>query len=145
MRAKEISARVVKELRKKRFDTVVCNFANGDMVGHTGNLKACIQSMQTLDKSVQKIAEETLRQNGFLIVTADLGNCESMGTKKRPQKNHTTNPVPCWIVSNQTSRIRRNGGIASVAPTFLELMGIQKPLEMKAKRLVVHAKNPKEQ
>ena len=138
MRANEIAEKTVKALKKGKTDAVVCNFANGDMVGHTGNLKACIQSIQALDSCVAKIAKEVLRKNGFVVVTADHGNCESMGTKKEPQKNHTTNPVACWIVSRKRIRIQKKGGLSNIAPTFLELLGIQKPVEMSAKSLLLH-------
>ncbi len=138
MRAKEIAAKAINALKKRRFEAVICNFANGDMVGHTGNLKACIRSIQVLDSCVAKIVKEALRQNGFVIITADHGNCESMGTEKKPQKNHTTNPVPCWLVCREKKWFKKNGGLSNIAPTFLELTGIQKPAEMTAKSLLLH-------
>lgn len=137
MRANEITKKVVKVLEQKKFGAIVCNFANGDMIGHTGNLKACVQSIETLDACVKRIVAATLKQNGFVIVTADHGNCEAVGSRKELHKNHTTNPVPCWIVCNPRVRILLRGTLANVAPTFLELFGIPKPVEMTANSLLL--------
>jgi len=134
MRANEIAEKTVKALKKGKTNVVVCNFANGDMVGHTGKLKAAVQAVETVDRCLKKIVEAALQQNGFVLVTADHGNCESVGNG---HKSHTMNPVPCWLVCRQKKSLKKNGGLSNVAPTFLELMGIQKPVEMTAKSLLL--------
>lgn len=133
MRANEIAEKTVKALKKGKTDVVICNFANGDMVGHTGKLKATVQAIETVDRCLKKIVEAALRKNGFVVVTADHGNCEAVGSG---HKSHTMNPVPCWLVCKQKKRLQKNGGLSSIAPTFLELMKIQKPVEMTAKSLL---------
>lgn len=141
MNAREITNRVISEIKKDFYDFYVVNYANGDLVGHTGNLKAAIKAVETLDDCIGKILNETLRQGGTLIITADHGNVEEMINLETEEmdKEHSTNPVPLWIARPAGKKAapkgieapQQAGGIlADVAPTVLEIMGIKTPKEM---------------
>ncbi len=141
MSAAEITNRAVAEIKKGKYDLLVINYANGDMVGHTGNLEASIEAVEVLDKNIGIIKDAVLEARGTMLITADHGNVEeliNLATGK-VDKEHSTNPVPFWLVSadiKKTARIEgvsstEPGGIlADVAPTILELMGIPQPPEM---------------
>lgn len=141
MSAYEITERLVKELKSEKYDFLVANFANGDMVGHTGNLKASVKAVEVLDECIGQIRNEVLKVNGILIITADHGNAEEMINLATNEidKEHSTNPVPFWIVSEKYKFsseqagpiLNEPGGIlADVAPTILELLEIAQPAEM---------------
>jgi 2,3-bisphosphoglycerate-independent phosphoglycerate mutase len=130
---------------KESFSFFLINYANGDMVGHTGNFPASVKSIQVLDECIKKLYEECLKQDICLIITADHGNVEELVDLKSGgiDKEHSTNPVPFILVGQAfKSKEEKDGGIASlaslipvgvlsdVAPTMLELMGIEKPAEM---------------
>ena len=154
MSAYEITKRVVLEIEEKKYDFIVINFANADMVSHTGELKAGTKAVEVLDECIGKIKEAVLKQNGTLIVTADHGNAEEMINLStgKVDKEHSTNPVPFWIISSETQKKDKSektiqttpGGIlADVAPTILELMDIKKPTEMTGISLIgVISDNP---
>jgi 2,3-bisphosphoglycerate-independent phosphoglycerate mutase len=112
----------------------VVNFANGDMVGHTGVLKAAVEAVQHVDICVGKILDAINRQGGFAIVLADHGNCEQMidPATGGPHTAHTTYPVELIVVDDRVKgrKLREGGRLADVAPTALELMGLPKPAEM---------------
>ena len=126
------------------FAFVVLNFANCDMVGHTGILRAAIQATEAVDHELGRVLEATAAAGGVALVTADHGNAEQMfvpGTNQ-PMTAHTTNPVPCVLVSPDESPYRnvtlRDGGrLADVAPTLLELMGVDQPASMTGRSLIV--------
>jgi 2,3-bisphosphoglycerate-independent phosphoglycerate mutase len=117
-----------------KFDFVLVNFANPDMVGHTGNLEAAIAAVEATDRGVGAIARATLAQGGAVIVTADHGNCELMKDPAtgKPHTAHTTNPVPCLLVSERfrDATLLKGGRICDVAPTLLEMLGITPPAAM---------------
>lgn len=134
MEAEPITRRVVTAITRRRYDFIAANFANADMVGHTGNLKAGIAAVRCIDACVKKIADAILACHGSLIVTADHGNIEGQLEKKTGEVNteHSNNPVPFILVSEQPTRhsLRNTGALADVAPTILALAGIPKPRVM---------------
>ncbi|MFA6409953.1 MAG: 2,3-bisphosphoglycerate-independent phosphoglycerate mutase [Candidatus Buchananbacteria bacterium] len=132
----QITARVIKELENYQF--MVINFANPDMIGHTGNLKACIKAVQHVDKCLEKVKTEVLKRKGTLVVTADHGNAEKMLDLETGEvyTEHTSNPVPFILVEPKKSKRQlKKGKLGDVAPTILKLMKINKPKEMKGKTL----------
>jgi len=141
MSAYEITERLIKELKGEIYEFIAVNFANGDMVGHTGNLKATIKAIEVLDECIGKIEKEVLKAGGALLITADHGNAEEMINlaTKEIDKEHSTNPVPFWILGEnyrlasgqETPASNEPGGIlADVAPTILELLEIPQPSDM---------------
>src|SRR4029077_10279190 len=120
-----------------KYDLIVLNFANPDMVGHTGSLPAAIKAVETVDTGLGKIADAVLRQHGALLVTADHGNCELMRDPVTggPHTAHTTNPVPVVLVSDEKGSLAE-GPPAATAPTLLELMDLPQPSEMTGRSLL---------
>ncbi len=125
----------------KDYDFILVNLANGDMVGHTGNLKASKEAVEVLDESVEKLVTAMLKENGTILITADHGNVEEMINLETDKidKEHSTNPVPLWIISptNQfaqapgpLAQLVPTGILADIAPTILDYYGIKKPAEM---------------
>ena len=135
MAAKEITDALLKRLAK--FDVIILNFANGDMVGHTGNEKATIKAMKCLDNQLKKIVPAVLKLNGAVLITADHGNAEQMWDEKHsaPLTSHTANLVRFVMVSNEKYTIR-NGGLSDITPTILKLLNIKKPSDMTGKTLI---------
>ncbi|MEC9094542.1 MAG: 2,3-bisphosphoglycerate-independent phosphoglycerate mutase, partial [Planctomycetota bacterium] len=140
MSAIGIADAVVKELGEENYDLVIVNFANGDMVGHTGNLKAAVSAVETVDACVGRVVEKTLALGGSLIVTADHGNCEQMVDPESggPHTAHTTYQVPLIVVDPEfkNGTLKTNGRLADIAPTALALLGIPQPPEMSGQGLI---------
>lgn len=136
MSAPEVTATVVSKL--KDYDLVILNFANPDMVGHTGVVEAAIKAVETIDAGVKAIVEETLRLGGKLLLTADHGNCEFMrNADGSPNTAHTTNLVHAIYVADDAASYRvRDGILADMAPTLLEMLGLAQPVEMTGKSLL---------
>ena len=132
MSAKEVTEKVVKAINDDKYDTIILNYANPDMVGHTGSLPAAIKAVETIDECVEKVVETVLAHHGKILITADHGNCEQMIDYKtgEPHTAHTTNPVPLILVSEDESLKIKSGKLADLAPTMLDLLGIEKPKEM---------------
>ena len=130
MSAGQVTETVVSKL--KDYDLVILNFANPDMVGHTGVVEAAIKAVEVIDADVQAVAEETLRLGGKLLITADHGNCEYMRNPDgSPNTAHTTNLVHLFYVADDASDYQvRDGVLADVAPTLLEMLGLPQPTEM---------------
>ncbi|MBI5017814.1 MAG: 2,3-bisphosphoglycerate-independent phosphoglycerate mutase [Deltaproteobacteria bacterium] len=141
MSAMGVADRLVAEIGGGRFDAIVVNFANLDMVGHTGILEATVRAVETVDGCVGRVVD-ALRARGYAaIVTADHGNAEEMwdpGTGQ-PHTAHTTNRVPCLLVDDRRrgARLRGDGILADVAPTLLELLGLTQPAEMSGRTLLL--------
>jgi 2,3-bisphosphoglycerate-independent phosphoglycerate mutase len=137
MSAPELTARAIEAIRSGEQDLIVLNFANPDMVGHTGSLPAAIEAVETIDEALGQIAAAIEEAGGSLLVTADHGNCELMRdpVTGSPHTAHTTNPVPVILVSRGSTRLR-DGRLADVAPTLLEFMGVAKPTEMTGQSLI---------
>ncbi len=139
MSAPAISEALTKAIQSNQYDFILVNFANGDMVGHTGNWQAALTAMETLDRVVGKLVEDLAEKDAVLLLTADHGNIEQMldeGTGE-PHTAHTCNPVPFIMVSNRSSlRLRNQGRLADIAPTILEIMALEQPQEMTGLSLI---------
>ena len=140
MSAFEVSDKLVEAIESKHYDVVIINFANPDMVGHTGVEKAAIQAIEAVDICVGRAVEAVKQVNGQLFVCADHGNAEQMieDDTTEPFTAHTTNPVPFILVNaDPTYTLRTGGTLADIAPTLLELMGMEQPKEMTGKSLLI--------
>ena len=140
MSAYEVTDKVVDAINSKKYDSIILNYANPDMVGHTGNLEAAIKAIETIDKCVQRVVEAVNAQNGMLLITADHGNAEQLIDYETgaPWTAHTTNPVPFILVNADPSyKLREGGCLADIVPTLIELMGMEQPQEMTGKSLLV--------
>jgi 2,3-bisphosphoglycerate-independent phosphoglycerate mutase len=138
MSAPELTEKVVTAIDAKKYDLIVVNYANPDMVGHTGSLSAAIKAVETVDAGLGRIATAVEKQGGALLVTADHGNCELMRDPATggPHTAHTTNPVPILLMGGGATALQ-DGRLADVAPTLLALMGLRQPREMTGHSLIV--------
>jgi 2,3-bisphosphoglycerate-independent phosphoglycerate mutase len=141
MSAPELTDRAVEAIDSGKYDMIVLNYANPDMVGHTGDLAAAIKAVETVDNGLGRIADALRRHGGALIVTADHGNCELMKDPETggPHTSHTTNPVPVVVVPGAAmtgSGGIHDGSLADLAPTILDLMGIPLPREMTGRSII---------
>ena len=149
MSASEITEKLIEAVNSKKYDFIIANYANADMVGHTGNFQATVSTIEVLDGEVGKIVAEVLKINSALIITADHGNADEMIDLLTgiPSPEHTTNPVPFYLIGNdfkreksqeklEVEKIEVNGILADVAPTILELMELSQPPEMTGKSLL---------
>lgn len=129
MRAKEITDEVVNAVESGKYDFVLVNLSNPDMIGHTGNLDSAIKAVELCDQCAYRIAMATLKMGGDCIITADHGNCEEMIDEKgNVLTQHTTNPVPLWLVSEKHKNEHlMSGKLCNVAPTVLKLLGLNIP------------------
>jgi 2,3-bisphosphoglycerate-independent phosphoglycerate mutase len=134
----QITETVIKNLDK--YDFIVLNYANPDMVGHTGNLQATIKACEAVDDGLSKIYEQVKKRNGLLIITADHGNAEQKVNPStgEPDTEHSNNPVPLFLVgeSFKDMKLRSGGVLSDVAPTILKIMGLKSSEEMTGKSLI---------
>ena len=135
MSAPGITEQLVADILAARHDVVICNFANADMVGHTGRIEAAVEAVSTLDRCLHRIVDTVEKAGGALVITADHGNAEQMWDAERqePHTAHTTNPVPVLVVQRDLrgrGRRLRDGSLRDVAPTMLGMLGIAPPDEM---------------
>ncbi len=132
MSAPELTDKAVAAIASGKYDLIVLNYANPDMVGHNGSLTAAIKAVETVDASLGRIAQAIEKSGGALLVTADHGNCEMMRDPQTggPHTAHTTNPVPLLLVGARNRALNAEGRLADIAPTLLELMELPKPKEM---------------
>jgi 2,3-bisphosphoglycerate-independent phosphoglycerate mutase len=132
MSAPELTAKAVAAIRSGKYDLIVLNYANPDMVGHTGSLGAAIKAVETVDTGLGQISDAVEKAGGALLVTADHGNCELMRDPATggPHTAHTTNPVPLLLTGARNRSLVAQGRLADIAPTLLELMDLPKPPEM---------------
>ena len=136
MSAYEITDSLVKEINLETHDFICLNFANGDMVGHTGSMKAAIKACEAVDKCVETVINSANKNNYTTILIADHGNCETMiNPDGTPNTAHTTNPVPVILIDKDLKNIK-SGILGDIAPTILKLMGIKKPKEMTQESLI---------
>ena len=136
MSAYDIRDAIVPELEKETADFVCLNFANPDMVGHTGDMNAAIKACEVVDECVQSVVETAKKHNYSVIVIADHGNCDTMiNPDGSPNTAHTTNPVPVILVDPEIDHIK-NGVLGDIAPTILDLLNIKKPEKMTCNSLV---------
>lgn len=138
MSAYEVTRKLISEIDTAKYDFIVVNLVNGDMVGHTGVIKACHKAVRTVDECLDLIVEHGLKKDYALLVFADHGNIEDQTPKWRT--SHTTNPVPFILVSNderlRRAKLKKGAGLSDIAPTVLHLMGIEKPEEMTGKSIL---------
>jgi 2,3-bisphosphoglycerate-independent phosphoglycerate mutase len=139
MSCPEVTARLVEAIVARRYDAIVCNIANPDMVGHTGNLQAAIQAAEAVDVAIGAVADAVRHVGGALVITADHGNLEQMRDPATGQAHtaHTVGPVPLVYVGARKVALRNGGALRDVAPTLLDLMALPKPAEMSGDSLLV--------
>jgi 2,3-bisphosphoglycerate-independent phosphoglycerate mutase len=137
MSADQVSDHVVAAI-EKGYDLIVVNYANPDMVGHTGSLPAAIKACEAVDRGLTRALAALQARGGAMIVTADHGNCEVMvdPVTGEPHTAHTVNPVPVILVGGPAGATLRSGRLADLAPTLLQLMGLPQPPEMTGKTLI---------
>ena len=138
MSAYEVTEKVVEAINSKKYNCIILNYANPDMVGHTGSLPAATKAIETIDECVGKVLEAILAQKANLLITADHGNAEQMIDYKtgEPHTAHTTNLVPLVLISEKENLKLKEGKLADLAPTMLELMEVEKPEEMTGESLI---------
>ena len=139
MSAKKVEIKLISSIKNKTYDLIVINFANPDMVGHTGDLKAAIKAVETVDSAIGNIKDTIIKYDGLMLLTADHGNCEIMfdETMNLPHTSHTCNKVPLILISKNGDYKLRDGKLADIAPTILELISIITPENMSGKSLLV--------
>ena len=137
MSAYEVTEKCVERIESGAYDVIILNFANCDMVGHTGNYDAAVKAVETVDECVGKVVDATLKMGGIAMITADHGNAEQMlqSDGVSPMTAHTTNPVP-FILCGAGNELRE-GRLADIAPTILDVMGLEKPEEMDGQSLIL--------
>lgn len=138
MSAYELTDKVIEQIASANYDLIILNFANADMVGHSGIMKATTQAIEALDSCVPKVLNALLANCGQAIVTADHGNADAMlDDNDNVLTAHSLNPVPFLVVANRQVELRNNGILADVAPTILDLMGLPKPEEMTGRSIIL--------
>ena len=137
MSAYEVTENVVNAIKSQKYDAIILNYANPDMVGHTGNLDAAVKAIEAIDECVGKVVKAINEVNGVLLITADHGNAEQMIDYKtgEPHTSHTTNPVPLVLIGMEDVKLKE-GKLADLAPTMLDIMGLEKPEEMTGESLI---------
>ena len=139
MSAYEVTDEVIRRIRSGKYDVIILNFANMDMVGHTGDFKAAVEAVEAVDTCLGKIQAALKEIGGVAIITADHGNAEQMENPLtgEPHTAHTSNPVKCIYAGNDEVKALKNGKLCDLAPTLLEILKIQKPEEMTGESLII--------
>ena len=134
----EVTEKVVEAINSGKYDAIILNYANSDMVGHTGSMEAAIKALEAVDDGVGKVVEAMKKNGGVLLVTADHGNSEQMidYVTGEPHTAHTTNPVPLILYGMENTKLKP-GKLADLAPTMLDIMGLEKPEEMTGESLLI--------
>ena len=136
MSAPEVTSTIVEELQEGKTDFVCLNFANPDMVGHTGDYKSIIKAVETVDECTRKVVEEGLRNDYAFLIIADHGNADfAINSNDTPNTAHSTNPVPCFAINTGFDKIE-DGKLGDIAPTILKIMGVETPEEMTGNILI---------
>lgn len=138
MSAHQLTDDLLDAIDSGNYDAIICNYANGDMVGHTGNFDAAVSAVETIDQCLARIVQAVHRSGGELLITADHGNAEQMldPVNDQPFTAHTTNPVPLIYVGHRHIRLLDQGALCDISPTMLDLMRLDKPAEMSGRSLV---------
>ena len=136
----ELTEKLTTAIRSGEFDVFICNIANPDMVGHTGNMEACIKAVEAVDAALGEIVRTMEEVGGEMLVTADHGNIEMLIDPEtgKPLTSHTTLPVPLIYVGKENCQLREGGILADIAPTLLDMMGLDKPEEMTGESLCIY-------
>jgi 2,3-bisphosphoglycerate-independent phosphoglycerate mutase len=144
MSAPEVADAVVEAIEDEHYGFIVVNFANGDMVGHTGYMDAAVHAVEAVDRQVGRVLDAAVAHGFSVVLTADHGNCDLMVDPEtdEPHTQHTTNPVPLLVVDAQRWLLAPTGNLADVAPTILQLMGLPIPSEMTGRSLLLEALQP---
>lgn len=142
MSAQAVTDQLCKAIRSGDYAFIVCNFANGDMVGHTGNLSAAIKAVETLDSCLRQVAEATEDSGGQMLITADHGNCEQMSDPStgQPHTAHTSEEVPLIYMGSKEVAFKDGGVLSDIAPTVLALMDLPQPKDMLGRSLISNLK-----
>ena len=137
MSAFEVTDKLVAAIESRRYDAIVCNYANGDMVGHTGKLDAAIRAVEVLDECIGRVVEAARCAGGEVVITADHGNVEMMydASTGQPHTAHTVDVVP-FVYVGRPARVAPGGALKDIAPTLLALMRLPQPAEMTGRALV---------
>ncbi|MDX1824827.1 MAG: alkaline phosphatase family protein, partial [Thiohalomonadales bacterium] len=140
MSAPEVTDRLVAAIESGKYDVIICNYANPDMVGHSGNFAATVKAIEYLDTCIGHVVEAVQNTGGEILITADHGNAEMMRneTTDQPHTAHTTNPVPLLYVGRDLKLNHNGGALSDIIPTMLELMGLAQPTEMTGHSLIQH-------
>ncbi len=138
MSAYEVTDALIKEIEADKFDAIILNYANPDMVGHSGMLEPTIKAVEAVDECLGRVVDLILEKGGIAIITADHGNSDEVITLDgKPMTAHTTNPVPV-IITKEGLELRQEGGIlGDLAPTMLDLLNVPQPEEMTGKSLII--------
>ena len=146
MSANAVTEVVCQAINKGIYSLIIVNYANPDMVGHTGNLDAAVSAIETVDQCISKVVEAVTKAGGTMLITADHGNAEYMKDEQgNPWTAHTTNPVPFILIEGEKRKIpghggnpklREDGRLADIAPTILQILGIDQPKEMTGKSMI---------
>jgi 2,3-bisphosphoglycerate-independent phosphoglycerate mutase len=139
MSAPEVTEKLLEAIASGKYDSIICNYANCDQVGHTGNFEASVKAVEVVDRCLQKVVEAVTEQGGQVLVTADHGNVEEMfdEVSNQPHTQHTTLPVPLVYAGTKELTLDKDGSLADVAPTLLALMGLDQPKEMSGRSLLI--------
>jgi 2,3-bisphosphoglycerate-independent phosphoglycerate mutase len=137
MNAPELTDKLVAAIESEKYDVIICNFANPDMVGHSGNFDATVKAIEILDTCIGRVLQALDKVGGEALITADHGNAEMMRNAQtgQPHTAHTTNPVP-FVYYGRSAELAEHGALSDVTPTMLYLMDIEKPKEMNGHSLV---------
>ena len=141
MSAYEVTEELIKRLDSDKYDMIILNFANPDMVGHTGVVEAAVKAIEAVDECLGKVVDKVLEKDGTVFITADHGNAETMidFSTGNPFTAHTTQPVPfVWVANNTDGKTIKDGKLADIAPTMLNVLGLEAPAEMTGENLIVN-------
>ena len=138
MSARELTERLIQEMNSHQYDVIICNFANPDMVGHTGHFDATVKAIETIDECVGKIIDAMQKVGGEMMITADHGNAEQMFDfeTNQPHTAHTSDPVPFIYIGRKAKIIKQNGLLSDIAPTLIYVLGFPQPIEMTGNSLL---------
>jgi len=139
MSSAKVTNEVIKAIKSKKYKFVLVNFANPDMVGHTGNFEATVKAVETVDKCLGRVVETIKKNNYSAIITADHGNAETMINIETggPHTEHTNNPVPLILYNHEKLKLMTESALCNVAPTILGILGLEKPIEMNVNNLIL--------
>lgn len=139
MSAEEVADEVIKALQNNEYALIITNFANGDMVGHTAKKEAITAALEALDKQAGRVLDAAMENDVAVVLTSDHGNCDEIVDPhtREPHTQHTVYPVPCLVIDGKDRKLANGQGLSAVAPTILEIMGIEKPEAMTGKSLLI--------